>query len=180
MKHRIIVFTIAALSFITLSVTQVQAQSGSKKGYYTEKLRFGVGAQAGLMSGMGLGVRIHPIGRMSVQVAGGAISGGESVAAATGIEGQFDFDWRDRSRFYGFLGMGYYTNGEEELTLAAGTWEQGKEDPRLTSPFRAGIGLGYEWDISNVMIFSASIAFTYFSEGAFLPLPQVGLYYMFD
>jgi hypothetical protein len=180
MKRRFLVFAIAALSVITLSVMQVKAQSGSNKGYYTEQLRFGVGAQAGLMSGMGLGVRIHPIGRMSVQIAGGAISGGESVAASVGMEGQFDFDWRDRSRFYGFVGMGYYTNGEEELTLAAKTWEPGKEDPRLKSPFRAGIGLGYEWDISNVLIFSACVGFTYFSEGMFLPLPQIGLYYMFD
>ncbi|MFZ1730235.1 MAG: hypothetical protein WBQ23_07525 [Bacteroidota bacterium] len=180
MKHRFLVFTIAILSFITLSMMQVHAQDGGKKGYYTEQLRFGVGAQAGLMSGMGLGVRIHPIGRMSVQVAGGALSGGESVMASAGIEGQFDFDWRERSRFYGFVGMGYYTNGEEELTVAAKTWAPGKEDPRLKSPFRAGVGIGYEWDISNVLIFSASVAFTYFSEGAFIPLPQVGLYYMFD
>ncbi len=180
MKHRILVFALAALSFLAMNALQAQAQSEGSRGYYTEKLRFGVGAQAGLMSGMGIGVRVHPMGRMSVQIAGGAISGGEGVAASVGAEGQFDFDWRDRSRFYGFVGLGYYTNGEEELTVAAGTWEQGKEDPRLKSPFRAGIGLGYEWDISNVLIFSASVAFTYFSEGMFLPLPQLGLYYMFD
>jgi hypothetical protein len=178
MKHRFLVLTIAILSLITLTTMQVHAQSGSKKGYYTEQLRFGVGAQAGLMSGMGVGVRIHPIGRMSVQLAGGAISGGEGVAASVGAEGQFDFDWRDRSRFYGFIGMGYYTNGENDLTYEE--WLAKKEDPRLRSPFRAGLGFGYEWDISNVLIFSASVAFTYFSEGMFLPLPQVGLYYMFD
>lgn len=178
MKHRFLVVTIAILSFITLSMMQVHAQDGGKKGYYTEQLRFGVGAQAGLMSGMGVGIRVHPVGRMSVQVAGGALSGGESVMASAGIEGQFDFDWRDRSRFYGFVGMGYYTNGENDLTYEE--WLAKNEDKRLKSPFRAGIGLGYEWDISNVLIFSASVAFTYFSEGAFIPLPQVGLYYMFD
>lgn len=178
MKLHFLVFIIAAFSLLGLSAADVRAQSDERSGYYEEKMRFGVGAQAGLMSGMGLGVRIHPAGRMGVQLAGGAISGGESVAASIGIEGQYDFDWRDRSRFFGFVGMGYYTNGEEELTFEE--WEQGKEDPRLNSAFRAGIGIGYEWDISNVLIFSANIAFTYFSEGMFLPLPQIGLYYLFD
>lgn len=178
MKHRFLAIAIAAFSLLMLGTETLQAQYGGD--YYTEKMRFGVGAQAGLMSGMGLGVRVHPAGRMSVQVAGGALSGGESVMASVGAEGQYDFDWRERSRFYGFIGFGYYTNGEDELTLADGTWEPGKDDPRLKSPFRAGIGIGYEWDLSNVLIFSASVAFTYFSEGQFLPLPQLGLYYMFD
>lgn len=176
MKLRFSMFAIATLSLVLSSFATLSAQT--RETYYTEKLRFGVGAQAGLMSGMGLGVRVHPAGRMSVQVAGGALSGGEAVMASVGAEGQFDFDWRDRSRFYGFVGLGYYTNGKEELTFEE--WQRGDEDPQLKSPFRAGIGLGYEWDISNVLIFSASVAFTYFSEGMFLPLPQVGLYYMFD
>lgn len=178
MKHRFLAIGIAALSLLIFGTETVQAQYGGD--YYTEKTRVGVGAQAGLMSGMGLGVRVHPAGRFSVQLAGGALSGGESVMASVGAEGQYDFDWRERSRFYGFVGLGFYTNGEEELTESAGTWAIGKEDPRLKSPFRAGVGIGYEWDISNVLIFSASVAFTYFSEGQFLPLPQLGLYYMFD
>ncbi len=180
MRHRVLLLAVAVLALSTLGATQVRAQYSGGDNYYAEQMRFGVGAQAGLMSGMGVGVRVHPVGRLSAQIAGGAFSGGEGVMASVGAEGQFDFDYRDRSRFYGFIGLGYYTNGEEELTDAAGTWEPGKEDPRLDSPFRAGIGLGYEWDISNVLIFSASVAFTYFSEGMFLPLPQVGLYYMFD
>ncbi|MDX9758934.1 MAG: hypothetical protein RBU27_07205 [Bacteroidota bacterium] len=177
MKLRLLAIAIAISAYLMIAASPLQAQYDD---YYTSKLRFGVGAQAGLMSGMGLGVRVHPAGRMSVQLAGGAFSGGDAVTGSVGIEGQFDFDWRERSRFYGFVGMGYYTNGEEELTEAAGTWAPGKEDPRLKSPFRAGVGLGYEWDISNVLIFSASVAFTYFSQGQFLPLPQFGLYYMFD
>jgi hypothetical protein len=178
MKLRFLAFTAISFSLLLLSASDLRAQTDDGKGYFEEGMHFGVGAQAGLMSGMGVGVRVHPAGRMSVQVAGGALSGGEGVMASFGIEGQYDFDWRGRSRFYGFVGMGYYTNGEEELTFEE--WQQGKEDPRLKSPFRAGLGLGYEWDISNVLIFSANIAFTYFSEGMFLPLPQVGLYYMFD
>ncbi|MBR9977353.1 MAG: hypothetical protein KFH87_04635 [Bacteroidetes bacterium] len=178
MKFYFLVFILTTFSLVSLSTQEVRAQSDERSGYYQDVMRFGIGAQAGLMSGMGLGVRVHPAGRMGAQLAGGAISGGEGVAASIGFEGQYDFDWRDRSRFFGFIGMGYYTNGEEELTKEE--WEQGEEDPRLKSAFRAGFGLGYEWDISNVLIFSANIAFTYFSEGMFLPLPQVGLYYLFD
>ena len=181
MTRRILFFPFVAFAMLIVFASAADAQdSGAERPYYMQKAHWGVGAQAGLLSGMGVGVRYHPLGRFQVQLAGGAISGGEGLAAAVGIEGQLDFDWRDRSRFYGFVGMGYYTNGEEELTVAAGTWEPGKEDPRLDSPFRAGVGLGYEWDISHTLIFSASVAFTYFSEGTFLPLPQAGVYYLFD
>ncbi len=177
--HFLLLPVIAALLVFSAETQTAQAQS-SDNDYYMSSARWGVGAQAGLMSGMGVGVRYHPRGRFGLQLAGGGISGGEGLAATVGIEGQFDFDWRDRSRFFGFVGMGYYTNGEEELTVADGTWEPGKEDPRLESPFRAGVGLGYEWDISNALIFTANVAFTYFSSGSFLPLPQIGLYYLFD
>jgi hypothetical protein len=181
MKQRILVFSILSLALLVgIQQTTVAQDAAGDRPYYMQKAHWGIGAQAGLMSGMGVGVRFHPLGRFGVQLAGGAISGGEGLAGNVGIEGQYDFDWRDRSRFFGFIGMGLYTNGEEELTVAAGTWEQGKEDPRLDSPFRAGVGLAYEWDISNTLIFSASVAFTYFSEGTFIPLPQVGLYYLFD
>lgn len=180
MKLRYVLAPAAILLIIALQFQTASAQDGSARQYYMQKAHWGVGAQAGLMSGMGVGVRFHPLGRFGLQLAGGAISGGEGLAAAVGVEGQFDFDWRERSRFFGFVGMGYYTNGEEELTVAAGTWEPGKEDPRLKSPFRAGIGLAYEWDISNTLIFTGAVAFTYFSEGIFLPLPQIGLYYLFD
>ena len=175
--HFLLLPMVAVLLLFSEWTQNAQAQS-SDNDYYMSSARWGVGAQAGLMSGMGVGVRYHPRGRFGLQIAGGGISGGEGLAAAVGIEGQFDFDWRERSRFFGFIGMGYYTNGEEELTFEE--WQQGKEDPRLESPFRAGLGLGYEWDISRMLIFTANIVFTYFSSGSFLPLPQIGLYYLFD
>ncbi|MDT8325258.1 MAG: hypothetical protein RRA94_14190 [Bacteroidota bacterium] len=178
MKRRFVYLSFIIPAFLLLATSSLHAQSGERE-YFMKKAHWGVGAQAGLMSGMGVGVRFHPQGRFGVQLAGGAIAG-EKTVASVGFEGQFDLDWRNRSRFFVFAGMGYYTNGEDELTVADGTWEEGKEDPRLVSPFRAGLGLGYEWDISNTLIFTANIAFTYFSEGTFLPLPQVGLYYMFD
>jgi hypothetical protein len=165
-RHIFLAFVLTVLFLVATSVTQAQDGIGERE-YYMQKARFGVG------------IRFHPIGRFGGQLAGGAIAG-EKTTASVGLEGQFDLDTRNRSRFFAFAGFGYYTNGEDELTVADGTWEAGKEDPRLTSPFRAGLGLGYEWDISNTLIFTANIAFTYFSEGTFLPLPQVGLYYLFD
>lgn len=178
MKLHFLLLPVLAVLLLFAAGTQTTQAQSSENDYYMSSARWGVGAQAGLMSGMGVGVRYHPRGRFGVQLAAGGISGGDGLAAAVGIEGQYDFDWRERSRFFGFVGMGYYTNGEEELTFEE--WEQGKEDPRLESPFRAGVGLGYEWDISNTLIFTANVAFTYFSSGSFLPLPQIGLYYLFD
>lgn len=179
MNRRFISLSLIIPVMLLLAASSMKAQDSSGREYYMHKAHWGVGAQAGLMSGMGVGVRFHPLGRFGVQLAGGVLAGDKTMASV-GFEGQFDLDWRDRSRFFAFVGMGYYTNGEDELTVADGTWEPGKEDPRLKSPFRAGVGLAYEWDISNTLIFTGSIGFTYFSEGTFLPLPQIGLYYLFD
>lgn len=178
MKLHVLLLPMFSALLLFATGTQTAYAQSSDGNFYMSSAHWGVGAQAGLMSGMGVGVRYHPRGRFCAQLTGGGISGGDGLAAAIGIEGQYDFDWRERSRFFGFVGMGYYTNGEEELTFEE--WEQGKEDPRLESPFRAGVGLGYEWDISNTLIFTANVAFTYFSSGSFLPLPQIGLYYLFD
>jgi len=137
------------------------------KEYYLGKQHWGVGVQAGLMSGMGVAVRFHPVARFGFQFVGGAFKGSDNLLGSIGGEAQFDFDWSNRNRFYGYVGFGYYSNG--------------KNDPdNLKAPLRAGLGVGYDWDISNTLIMNVNLGLTYFTDGNFLPLPQIGLHYLFD
>lgn len=142
-------------------------QTISEENIFTYKPRWGVGMQAGLLSGIGLGVRFHPVSRFAAQLIGGGIKLGDRFYASVGAEGQFDLDVMSDSRLYALLGLGYYSNG-------------GDDDKKLKDPFRLGLGIGYEWAISSKMVFYGSLDFTYFPDsGGFLPLPQVGIFYYF-
>ncbi|HOJ03565.1 MAG TPA: hypothetical protein PK916_06140 [Bacteroidota bacterium] len=164
MRYGTFLITLVALVLIA-AATPLRAQEQTE--FYQQKERWGVGLQAGLMSGMGLAARFHPQGRFGFQLAGGAFKGSGDMVGDIGIEGQFDFDLDGRNRFYGFVGMGLYTNGKDG-------------DDKLEGPFRAGFGLAYDWAFARTMVFSTSLGLTYFTDGVFLPLPQVGLYYIFD
>jgi hypothetical protein len=143
------------------------APEGETNAFLTSDM-WAVGLQAGLMSGTGLGVRFHPMGRFGGQFVGGGIKTGERTAYSFGLEGQFDFDVMDRSRFYGYLGGGFY---HSKVT----------DGDNIKAPWRFGLGVAYEWSISRKLIFNASGALTFFSNGeGVLPLPQVGLWYYFN
>lgn len=168
---RILAIALAVLPFMS---THGAAQVVSHEDYYLTKTHWGIGVQAGLMSGMGVNVRFHPHARYGLEVTGGAFKGGDNLLASFGAEGQYDFDWNERNRLYGFIGFGYYSNGESDLNPIS------EDDDKLKSPVRAGIGAGYDWDISKTLIFTIELGLTWFSEGQFLPLPQVGISYLFN
>jgi hypothetical protein len=141
---------------------------------FLTKDMWGVGLYGGLLSGIGLSGRYHPMGRFGLQLTAGAMKFGE-LAYSFGAEGQFDFDSKGRSRFYGYLGIGYYYF-EKKVKDAAGT--ETKEN-KLAGPARLGLGVAYEWAVSPKLIFNLNAAFTYFTDGTILPLPQAGLIYYF-
>ncbi len=141
---------------------------------FKTKTLWGVGGYGGLLSGIGLSVRFHPAGRFCVQLTGGAMKFNELMYNA-GLEAQFDFDSKGRSRFYGYLGGGYY-NIVREFDKN-GTKEK---ENRLAAPARLGLGIAYEWAISEKLVFNLNAAFTYFTDGTILPLPQIGFYYYFN
>lgn len=138
---------------------------------FESKTLWGVGGYGGLLSGIGLSARFHPMGRICVQLTGGAIKLSE-LMYDFGLEAQFDFDTRGRSRFYGYIGGGYYyKEGENALK---------EKENTLKGPLRLGLGIAYEWGISEKLVFNLNGAFTYFTNGDILPLPQVGFYYYFN
>jgi hypothetical protein len=137
---------------------------------FTYRPRWGVGIQAGLLSGSGLGVRYHPLGRFAGQFVAGGFTASKKFIWSFGFEGQFDFDVMKQSRFYGLAGFGVYSTGTDDSTSEA----------KLKAPVRLGLGIGYEWAMNNKMVFYIDLMFTYFAkESDFLPLPQIGMFYYF-
>jgi hypothetical protein len=150
------------------TATQVEMKAKpASDNIFTYKPRWGVGVHAGLLSGIGLGVRFHPVGRLSAQLVGGGIKIDENFYASIGTEGQFDLDVMEGSRLYALLGFGWYQDTKDD-------------DAEGDNPLRLGAGIGYEWAVSSKMVFLGSLNFTYFlKSGDFWPMPQIGIFYYF-
>jgi hypothetical protein len=171
----------AALSLLgVLVATPLAAQPDS--GAVVHSLRtddlWSVGAQFGLTTGTGVTVRYLPAGRFACALTVGGFRSSENWTYSIGGEAQFDFDIVGRSRFYGFAGAGYYYTGETTTTGTPPNEVKNTENS-LDGPFRMGIGAGYEWDLSRVLLLNVNLALTYFSDGKFYPMPQAGIHYTF-
>jgi hypothetical protein len=140
---------------------------GSGRNIFQEKDMYAVGLQAGLMTGTGVAVRFHPMGRWGFQVVGGGMAGNVTSAYSFGAEVQFDFEADRRARFYCYAGGGFYAFKKHG-------------DDKLESPSRFGVGIAYEWGVSRKLVFNVSGALTYFENGNFFPTPQIGMHYYFQ
>jgi hypothetical protein len=49
----------------------------------------------------------------------------------------------------------------------------------MKGPFRTGLGVGAEFAVNGPLHVSLMGAFTFFSDGTILPLPQIGILYYF-
>ncbi len=181
MTHRFThIALIPAVLFLLAVQSPTVAQTVEDEGaVFLSQTTFGLGLQAGLLTGSGVSFRVHPAGRFGVQVVAGGITLSERFITSVGLEGQYDFDSDGRSRFYGFVGCGYYSNGHEAPKLTDnGLYE---DEERLASPFRLGLGAAYEISLSRKLVFTPSLGFTWFvRDGAFWPIPQAALHYYFN
>lgn len=171
---------LSALLMVLAGTRPATAQIAEDEGaVFLSQTTFGLGLQAGLLTGSGVSFRVHPAGRFGVQVVAGGITLGERFFSSLGIEGQYDFDSDGRSRFYGFVGCGYYSNGHDAPKIMAnGAYE---EEERLAAPFRLGLGAAYEVSLSRKLVFTPSLGFTWFvRDGDFWPTPQLALHYYFN
>jgi hypothetical protein len=165
---------LAALALTLSFAAQLRAQDAEAKSPFEEKTVYGVGLQASFLSGYGVGFRYHPAGRFGAQIVGGGITASKRFIGSVGLEGHYDFDYDGRSRFYGFVGLGYYSNGYDAPVYP-------KKDERLSAPFRVGLGVAYEISLSRKLIFTPSLGFTWFPKDAtFWPIPMAALYYYFN
>lgn len=175
-------FTLVIIFNTQLSFTQQEiptAVSGGtmmqqEENIFATKSLWGIGGYGGLLSGIGLSARFHPAGRFCAQLTLGAMKFDQLMYAA-GMELQFDFDSKGRSRFYGYIGGGYYYVGKEEE-------KNGVKEKKnnLKGPARLGLGVAYEWAISEKLVFNLNGAFVYFTNGDIWPMPQLGFFYYFN
>jgi hypothetical protein len=126
---------------------------------------YGVGISMGSASGFGLSFRHHLPGSFSYQIVGGVIKADKSTLGNIGGEMQIDFVRTPRTRFFGAAALGYFYKGEN-----------GND---LSSPFRAGAGVGLEYQQFRSIAIGGEILFTFFNDGDILPLPQVSIHYYF-
>jgi hypothetical protein len=126
---------------------------------------YGVGVSLGPASGFGLSFRHHLPGSFSYQIVGGIIKADRNTLGNLGGEMQFDFVRTLRTRFFGVAALGYFYKGEAEN--------------ELSSPFRAGTGVGIEYQQFRSISIAGEILFTFFNDGDIVPLPQVSMHYYF-
>jgi hypothetical protein len=127
---------------------------------------FGLGVVGGPATGLGLSFRHHLPSPFSYQIAGGIIKGNEKLFYDIGIEGQYDFARGPLTRFFACGGASYFYAGRSGHN-------------EMEGPGRFGAGVGGELATSSNVNFSFALAFTFFSDGTVLPLPQFGLHYYF-
>jgi hypothetical protein len=163
---------------VSKSYTQTDAfqQSGTsmvppQENIFIIRPHWAVGFQTGLLSGVGIGVQYHSQSRISLQVVAGGYSIDATQAFSMGAEIQMDFDVTNFERLYGFVGGGYHS-------YKSNTRASDKES--LSDPFRLGAGVGYDYAITEKIVFVGSLALTYYTKTHdFFPVPQLGLFYHF-
>ncbi|MDP2208219.1 MAG: hypothetical protein Q8K98_05510 [Bacteroidota bacterium] len=157
----------AILVFLLLSASAFSQVIVPSKDQPTELERdvFGLGASFGLGTGMGLSFRHHLPSIASYQFTAGIIKDSKKLVYDLGLEIQFDLVRGESTRFYAGGGSGFYYVGETSN--------------ELEGPLRLAAGIGIESKAREALHFSASLYFTFFTNGQIFPLPQFGIHYYF-
>ncbi|MBI5473167.1 MAG: hypothetical protein HY961_12560 [Ignavibacteriae bacterium] len=165
--HLTRILTTLAIVTLALGAAQAQVIMPSSQNTSIRQNVFGLGFFGGASGGLGLSFRHHLPSPFSYQITGGIIKVDGKLRSDIGFEAQYDLARGGGTRFFVVGGIAYYYSGGDN-----------KND--MTSPTRAGLGLGGEWVMSGGLHFVAEGVFTFFSDGNIFPLPQVGLYYYFN
>jgi hypothetical protein len=128
---------------------------------------FGLGFFASPAGGIGLSFRHHLPGRFSYQVTGGIIKASDHTSSSIGGEIQYTLARAPQHRIFAVAATGYYYSGPP-----------GRND--MEAPWRLGVGVGGELAIGGGFTVMGDLLFTYFSDGALLPVPGAGVFYYFD
>ena len=166
MRKNLIGGGIFLLLFITSLANSQVTIPGAGEATQLKRSVFGIGLFGGPSSGLGLSFRHHLPSALSYQVTGGVIKVDEKLYYAIGGEVQYDFILGSSSRIFALAGGGYYHAGESDHN-------------ELDGPARIGLGVGGEFRVLESIHGIAEVAFTYFTDGTILPLPQIGFYYYF-
>ena len=151
-----------------LAITTVQAQVAVSdvRGDAFGRSIHGLGFSGGPTSGIGISYRYHTSGKTSLQAVLGVFKPKNTdTFYSFGAEYQHDLTRSNSARFFFGAASSYIYNG------SGGN--------KYDAPFRFGAGLGGEFLIQDAVHLSFQGLFTYFSDGAILPLPQLAIHYYF-
>lgn len=165
-----------AVALLLLSTPLLRAQTampltppdtaGVAEDFYRSRVAYGIGLQAGLLSGAGLTARVTTPTGLAAQLTGFIITVGDIFHANIGGEVQYSFVRHPDARFYALLGAGFYSSTTDDTT---------KPGNRVANPFRFGIGIGYEWFVSRNLAFDIAGAIHIFpNTSEVYPLPKAG------
>ena len=151
--------------FLCVSVSaQVIVSERTEMRY--ERQVFGAGVSVGPIGGAGISFRHHLPSPFSYTLTGGIIKVDNTLSFAVGTELQYDLARSTNGRYYVLVAFSYYYNGSAQTN-------------NLKGPFHTGLGMGAEFAANGPLHVSIEGAFTYFSDGTILPLPQLGIHYYF-
>jgi hypothetical protein len=150
----------------TLSPCFAQVNVSERADMRFERQVFGIGITAGPIEGAGLSLRHHLPAPFSYSVNAGIIKVDQNLHYAIGGDIQYDLARSTNGRYFVLLGIGYYYSGSTSTN-------------EMKGPFRTGLGVGAEFAANGPLHVSLMGAFTFFSDGTILPLPQIGILYYF-
>lgn len=160
------IFTTVVLLVLVSPISYSQVAASNVKGEAFGQEIHGLGFSGGAASGAGVSYRFHLQGNSSVQgIIGIFKPKNTDTFYSFGAEFQQDLTRSNAARFFFALASCYVYNGSGSNNY--------------TAPFRAGVGLGGEFLVQDALHFTFEGLFTYFSDGAILPLPQLAIHYYF-
>jgi hypothetical protein len=164
MKKIMMLLLAGFLGNISLCFAQVIVSERTDMRY--ERQVFGIGLTAGPIDGAGISFRHHLPALFSYSVNAGIIKVDQNLHYAIGGDIQYDLARSTNGRYFLLLGIGYYYSGSTSTN-------------EMKGPFRTGLGVGAEFAANGPLHVSLMGAFTFFSDGTILPLPQIGILYYF-
>ncbi len=174
-------FCLLCLAF-ALSSVSIQAQNNDvpileakpvppKKPSASHMLRplYRAGLHGGLLSGYGFSGAITLPLRISIQGTFFLMKFSDNLFYSFGTEFQYHFSDPRTHNLYILLGSGYYYNSTNSTNT-------------LNNPFRLGIGFGYHYFLTPEWMVDLQLNITWFTGfgSSILPLPQAGIFYVFE
>ncbi|HEY3875940.1 MAG TPA: hypothetical protein VGM92_10720 [Candidatus Kapabacteria bacterium] len=189
-KHVLVPFhavvLLAMISYSASAQTAITAGEAGVQRVFANNF-YGVGFGASFVSGMGLTLKDHfAYSPVSFVVTGMPFKIGDFQMYNIGGELQYDL-YLAETRLYLVAGAGYYYYNDGSNTTdnthgvsnnnsnGFNTTTNNSTSNELSSPFRAGFGLGYEMPFGRNVGMSLNLTFTAFMpSGDIIPTPSIG------
>lgn len=185
-RHNLRIFLLATLTVAMLSARGA-AQTGVVGTLEGDKVSLdqtvlGIGTNFSLLSGMGLSFKEHfAKSRFSYMLTGYVYKDRSGGVYDYGAELQYDVYLKQETRFYAFIGLGYFYNSSMVTNYDPITGESHSAlENTLTGPQRYGCGAGFESTVSSSACIYVNVALTSFQpDGSLYIYPYGGMMFYF-